>query len=30
VSAAGYDLKPVGWVRSPLTERAAAPKQGDE
>ncbi len=27
---AGYELKPVGWVRSPLTERAAAPKQGDE
>jgi len=25
-----YELKPVGWVRSPLTERAAAPKQGDE
>jgi tRNA-Thr(GGU) m(6)t(6)A37 methyltransferase TsaA len=30
VSDAGYELKPVGWVRSPLTERAAAPKQGDE
>jgi tRNA-Thr(GGU) m(6)t(6)A37 methyltransferase TsaA len=23
-------LKPVGWVESPLTDRAAAPKQGDE
>lgn len=30
MSGAGYELKPVGWVRSPLTERAAAPKQGDE
>lgn len=30
MSDAGYELKPVGWVRSPLTERAAAPKQGDE
>jgi tRNA-Thr(GGU) m(6)t(6)A37 methyltransferase TsaA len=30
VSDAGYELKPVGWVRSPLTERAAVPKQGDE
>jgi tRNA-Thr(GGU) m(6)t(6)A37 methyltransferase TsaA len=30
VSDAGYELKPVGWVRSPLAERAAAPKQGDE
>jgi hypothetical protein len=25
-----YRLKPVGWVESPLTDRAAAPKQGDE
>ena len=30
MSDAGYELKPVGWVRSPLTELAAAPKQGDE
>ena len=26
----GYELQPVGWVESPLTDRAAAPKQGDE
>jgi tRNA-Thr(GGU) m(6)t(6)A37 methyltransferase TsaA len=25
-----YELIPVGWVRSPLTDRATAPKQGDE
>jgi tRNA-Thr(GGU) m(6)t(6)A37 methyltransferase TsaA len=25
-----YQLEPVGWVASPLTDRAAAPKQGDE
>jgi tRNA-Thr(GGU) m(6)t(6)A37 methyltransferase TsaA len=25
-----YELLPVGWVESPLTDRAAAPKQGDE
>jgi tRNA-Thr(GGU) m(6)t(6)A37 methyltransferase TsaA len=25
-----YELQPVGWVESPLTDRAAAPKQGDE
>ena len=25
-----YELWPVGWVRSPLTDRDAAPKQGDE
>jgi tRNA-Thr(GGU) m(6)t(6)A37 methyltransferase TsaA len=25
-----YELRPIGWVRSPLTDRAAAPKQGDE
>ncbi len=24
------EVKPVGWVESPLTERAAAPKQGNE
>jgi tRNA-Thr(GGU) m(6)t(6)A37 methyltransferase TsaA len=23
-------VQPIGWVESPLTERAAAPKQGDE
>jgi tRNA (Thr-GGU) A37 N-methylase len=26
----GYRLHPVGWVESPLTDREAAPKQGDE
>jgi tRNA-Thr(GGU) m(6)t(6)A37 methyltransferase TsaA len=25
-----YELLPVGWVESPLIDRAAAPKQGDE
>ncbi len=30
MSDAGYELRPVGRVESPLTERAAAPKQGDE
>ena len=25
-----YTLLPVGWVESPLTDRDAAPKQGDE
>jgi tRNA-Thr(GGU) m(6)t(6)A37 methyltransferase TsaA len=25
-----YVVAPIGWVESPLTERAAAPKQGDE
>jgi tRNA-Thr(GGU) m(6)t(6)A37 methyltransferase TsaA len=25
-----YELRPIGSVRSPLTERGAAPKQGDE
>jgi tRNA-Thr(GGU) m(6)t(6)A37 methyltransferase TsaA len=25
-----YVVRPVGWVESPLTDRAAAPKQGDE
>jgi tRNA-Thr(GGU) m(6)t(6)A37 methyltransferase TsaA len=24
------ELIPIGWVESPLTERASAPKQGDE
>ena len=25
-----YELRPIGWVRSALTDRGAAPKQGDE
>lgn len=25
-----YELWPIGWVRSSLTDRSAAPKQGDE
>lgn len=25
-----YELRPVGWVESPLTDRASAPKQGNE
>jgi tRNA-Thr(GGU) m(6)t(6)A37 methyltransferase TsaA len=25
-----YELRPIGWVRSSLTDRDAAPKQGDE
>jgi tRNA-Thr(GGU) m(6)t(6)A37 methyltransferase TsaA len=25
-----YELHPIGWVRSPLTDSGAAPKQGDE
>jgi tRNA-Thr(GGU) m(6)t(6)A37 methyltransferase TsaA len=25
-----YDVVPVGWVESPLAERAQAPRQGDE
>jgi len=25
-----YELRPVGWVRSPLTDRDTAPRQGDE
>lgn len=27
---AWIEVKPVGWVESPLTDRADAPKQGDE
>jgi tRNA-Thr(GGU) m(6)t(6)A37 methyltransferase TsaA len=27
---AGVEIKPVGWVKSPLTERGTAPKQGNE
>jgi tRNA-Thr(GGU) m(6)t(6)A37 methyltransferase TsaA len=30
MSAPGFELAPVGFVESPLTDRAAAPKQGDE
>jgi tRNA-Thr(GGU) m(6)t(6)A37 methyltransferase TsaA len=26
----GFQLKPIGWVESPLTDRAQAPRQGDE
>ena len=25
-----YQLRPIGWVESPLTDRDLAPKQGDE
>jgi tRNA-Thr(GGU) m(6)t(6)A37 methyltransferase TsaA len=25
-----YEVQPVGWVESPQTDRATAPKQGDE
>jgi tRNA-Thr(GGU) m(6)t(6)A37 methyltransferase TsaA len=25
-----YELRPIGWVESPLLERSAAPKQGHE
>jgi tRNA-Thr(GGU) m(6)t(6)A37 methyltransferase TsaA len=25
-----YEIMPIGWVESPLTERAQAPRQGDE
>ena len=27
---ASFDVVPVGWVESPLTDRAQAPRQGDE
>jgi tRNA-Thr(GGU) m(6)t(6)A37 methyltransferase TsaA len=30
MSEPAYQLAPVGWVESPLTDRAATPKQGDE
>jgi tRNA-Thr(GGU) m(6)t(6)A37 methyltransferase TsaA len=26
----GFQVEPIGWVESPLTERAQAPRQGDE
>jgi tRNA (Thr-GGU) A37 N-methylase len=29
MSAPSYQLQSVGWVESPLTDRTAAPKQGD-
>jgi tRNA-Thr(GGU) m(6)t(6)A37 methyltransferase TsaA len=25
-----YELQPIGWVESPLVDRASAPRQGDE
>jgi tRNA-Thr(GGU) m(6)t(6)A37 methyltransferase TsaA len=25
-----YQVRPIGWVESPLVERASAPRQGDE
>jgi tRNA-Thr(GGU) m(6)t(6)A37 methyltransferase TsaA len=27
---ASYEIIPIGWVESPLTERAQAPRQGDQ
>jgi tRNA-Thr(GGU) m(6)t(6)A37 methyltransferase TsaA len=30
MSEPAYQLEPVGWVESPLTDRSAAPNQGDE
>jgi tRNA-Thr(GGU) m(6)t(6)A37 methyltransferase TsaA len=30
VDVASYQVRPVGWVQSPLRDRASAPKQGDE
>jgi tRNA-Thr(GGU) m(6)t(6)A37 methyltransferase TsaA len=30
VSSDEYRVRPIGWVRSPLVDLAAAPKQGDE
>jgi tRNA-Thr(GGU) m(6)t(6)A37 methyltransferase TsaA len=30
VTVTGYQVKPVGWVESPLTDLAQAPRQGDE
>ena len=30
MTEAHYEVVPVGWVESPLTERAQAPRQGDE
>jgi tRNA-Thr(GGU) m(6)t(6)A37 methyltransferase TsaA len=30
VTGPGYEVVPVGWVESTLTERSQAPRQGDE
>jgi tRNA-Thr(GGU) m(6)t(6)A37 methyltransferase TsaA len=30
VSTPRYEIVPIGWVESPLTDRAQAPRQGDE
>jgi tRNA-Thr(GGU) m(6)t(6)A37 methyltransferase TsaA len=30
VSSSVYEVRPIGWVRSPLLDLADAPKQGDE
>ncbi len=30
MSGPGYEVVPIGWVESPLTDRAQAPRQGDE
>jgi tRNA-Thr(GGU) m(6)t(6)A37 methyltransferase TsaA len=30
VNMRGYQVVPIGWVESPLKERAQAPRQGDE
>jgi tRNA-Thr(GGU) m(6)t(6)A37 methyltransferase TsaA len=30
VSSEPIELRPIGWVESPLTDPASAPKQGDE
>jgi len=30
VNQTSFELIPIGWVESPLTDRASAPKQGHE
>jgi tRNA-Thr(GGU) m(6)t(6)A37 methyltransferase TsaA len=30
MSVPSYEVEPIGWVESPLKERAQAPRQGDE
>jgi tRNA-Thr(GGU) m(6)t(6)A37 methyltransferase TsaA len=30
MNSRGYHVVPIGWVESPLTEQAQAPRQGDE
>jgi tRNA-Thr(GGU) m(6)t(6)A37 methyltransferase TsaA len=30
MSPQGYEVTPIGWVESPLVDRAHAPRQGDE